>query len=92
MSGCGAGLKSPSSTSEELWLVRVVSLITTGTQNFSESPNAATVMSYASWESAGSSSSARANLARLRLSCSFCEECMPGSSAETITMPPVAPT
>ena len=45
MSGCGAGLKSPRSTSEELWLVRVVSLITTGTLNFSESPNAATVMS-----------------------------------------------
>ena len=35
---------------------------------------------------------ARANLAMLRLSCSFCEECMPGSSATHTTMPPVAPT
>ena len=34
----------------------------------------------------------RANFAMLRLSCSFCDECIPGSSADTTTMPPVAPT
>ena len=49
-------------------------------------------MSYASWLSEGSNIGARANFAMLRLSCSFCEECMPGSSAVTTTMPPVAPT
>ena len=32
-----------------------------------------------------------ANLAKLRLSCSFCEECMPGSSAQTTTRPALTP-
>ena len=77
---------------DELWLVRVVRRIMTGTWNFSDSSNAFTVMSYASCESAGSRRSARANFARLRLSCSFCELCMPGSSAETRTKPPSGPT
>ena len=63
-----------------------------GTRNFSDVSKAAIVMSYASWESDGSNIGIRANLAMLRLSCSFCEECIPGSSAETTTSPPVAPT
>ena len=33
----------------------------------------------------------RAKAAKWRLSCSFCEECMPGSSAETITRPAFTP-
>ena len=91
-SGCGAGLKSPSSTRDDEWLVRVVRRMITGTENFSESSNALTVMSYASCESDGSRRSARANFARLRLSCSFWDECIPGSSAETSTNPPSGPT
>ena len=58
----------------------------------SERSHAARAMSKASCESEGSSVTARANLCSTRLSCSFCEECMPGSSAETTTSPPFVPS
>ena len=45
MSGCGAGLNSPSSTSDAEWLVRVVRRNMTGTLNCSDNSNAFSVKS-----------------------------------------------
>ncbi|OQC68282.1 MAG: hypothetical protein BWX47_01899 [candidate division Hyd24-12 bacterium ADurb.Bin004] len=73
------------------WLIRVVVRSRTGVSNFSEMSRARAVRSRASALSEGSSIGTLAALAKCLLSCSFCEECMPGSSAETTTIPPVAP-
>ena len=79
--------RAPSSTGELKWQTRVVVRRITGTSNPSESSNANADMSYASWLSEGSSR------ARGRTS-PACDcpvrsgiECMPGSSAQTITIP-----
>ena len=82
---------APRSTIEEECAVRVVRRMNTMAPVRSDSSNAPRVMSYASWLSAGSNCAPLANLARLRLSCSFCEECSPGSSADTTTKPPLTP-
>ena len=47
--------------------------------------------SWLSWLLAGSKQGTRAHRARNRLSCSFCEECRDGSSAETTTRPASTP-
>ncbi len=71
--------------------MRVVVRSSTGVSNFSERSKAAIVKSLHSWESEGSRQGTRANWAKRRLSCSFCDECIPGSSADTITSPASAP-
>ena len=83
---------SPTSTSENECDVRVVMRRNTIEPVRSEISQASRAMSKASCESEGSSVTARANRCSTRLSCSFCEECMPGSSAETTTSPPFVPS
>ena len=82
---------SASSTALAEWQTRVVSRSSTGVSNCSLSSNAATVRSFASWLSLGSRQGTRANLAKVRLSCSFWLECIAGSSAVTITRPASMP-
>jgi hypothetical protein len=71
--------------------MRVVVRSNTGVSNSSLSSNASSVKVLASWLSEGSRRGTAANLAYSRLSCSFWELCMPGSSALTTTRPPRTP-
>ena len=84
-------MRSPSSTALVEWQMRVVRRSRTGVSKRSLSPKAAMVMSLASWLSLGSRQGMRANLAKVRLSCSFWLECIAGSSADTITSPASMP-
>ena len=70
---------------------RVVMRIMNGRLNFSESSKASLTNSNESCESAGSSMPTRPNLAKIRESCSFCDECIAGSSAPTNTNPALIP-
>ena len=83
---------SPTCTMPRLCARRVTSRIITGTWKRSETSNASRVMSYASWCDAGSKHTTRAKSANTRLSCSFWELCMPGSSATATTRPPLTVT
>ncbi len=87
----GCSRRSPSSATLLPWAVRVVIRSMTGESNVSLISSAAPTKSLASAESLGSSMGIRANAANRRLSCSFCDECMLGSSAETRTNPPLTP-
>ncbi len=87
----GRSRRSPSSTALVEWQTRVVSRSRTGVSKRSERSKAAMVRSLASWLSDGSRQGTRANLAKLRLSCSFWLECMEGSSALTMTSPASMP-
>ena len=63
----------------------------TGMSNSSEISYAARMKSLHSCESDGSTRAIFACFAYQRLSCSFCEECILGSSASTMTKPPFTP-
>jgi hypothetical protein len=73
------------------WQTRVVMRRSTGVSKSSEIFIPSMTMSLASWLSEGSRMTTLAARPMSLLSCSFWLECMPGSSADTITMPPVAP-
>ena len=70
-------------------LVVVLKII--GVSYSSLSSNASFVNSFASELSEGSSTGIIAALATIRVSCSFCELYIPGSSATLITRPPFTP-
>jgi hypothetical protein len=63
--------------------------MTTGMSNFSLMSNAIFAQAYASRGLVGSSIGTLAKGISLCVSCSFCEECRPGSSATTTTRPPL---
>ncbi len=71
--------------------MRVVVRYSTGVLNSSLTSKAILTQSLASWLSVGSMTGTLANLPNWRLSCSFCELCCPGSSAVTMTNPPLMP-
>ena len=63
----------------------------TGVTNASDNRKASFVKVRHSSESAGSSTGTLAATATRRVSCSFWELCMPGSSATKTTRPPLTP-
>jgi hypothetical protein len=67
---------------------RVVERTMTGVSKLSEMSNASLVKSCASCASEGSRQGTLASRANSRVSCSFCEEWMPGSSQTIMTRPP----
>jgi len=83
--------RSPSTATLLPWAVRVVIRSITGASKVSLISSAAPTKSLASAESLGSSMGILAKAANRRLSCSFCDECMLGSSAETRMNPPLTP-
>ena len=70
---------------------RVVLRTSTGVSKRSLSAKAWRVMSSASCASDGSRQGIMASRQNRRVSCSFCELWMPGSSQTTITSPPFTP-
>ena len=90
--GTGAcSSRSPSSTTVRVCEMRTELRTMASVERRSESSKASFVMASASAESAGSNMGTRANDAYTRLSCSFCEENIPGSSAASMTRPPEQP-
>ena len=87
----GAGMNGPKSTMPLMCDTRVVRRIKNGTFSRSDMSNAAITRSFASWGVAGSTIGIYASFANSRLSCSFCDEWQPGSSADIIMVPPRAP-
>ena len=63
----------------------------TGLWSSSESANASRIIWYASATPDGSRHGTLLNWANVRVSCSVCDEMGPGSSATTMTMPPLTP-
>ena len=84
-------VRSSSSTRPWEWDRRVVLRTITGVSYFSLKSNAYLVNSLASALSDGSSTGSMAARATMRVSCSFWELYMPGSSAAITTMPPRTP-
>ncbi len=87
----GLSSRPRSSTGPREWERRVVLRRITGVSYASLSAYAYFTKSLASWLSEGSSTGIMAALATMRVSCSFWELYMPGSSAATRTMPPRTP-
>ncbi len=87
----GISARSPGSTTPRVCASRVVVRNITGVSNRSLASNASLIIARASAASAGSKSGTLAILAKYRLSCSFCDEYMPGSSATSTTKPAFVP-
>ena len=87
----GTSMRSHNSTIPCECASLVVVLSITGVSYFSLISKASFIKSLASWESEGSSTGTWAALATILVSCSFCDEYMPGSSAATMTRPPDTP-
>ena len=83
--------RAPTRTALRVCERRVVERTITGVSKSSEISKASLVKSCASCASDGSSTGTLAKRANRRVSCSFCEEWMPGSSQTTSTRPPCAP-
>ena len=86
-----APVRAPTSTSAREWLTLVVVRKITGVRYFSLISNARLMKADASRALPGSKTGTFASRAYCRVSCSVCEECIPGSSAATITSPPTMP-
>ena len=89
--GTFGAFRSPSSTRESEWETLVSPLRSTGVSNLSLISKAILVNSLHSCASPGSSMGTLAKRAQFRLSCSFWELWTFGSSATTITSPPLMP-
>ena len=87
----GASCRSWSSTRLWEWATRVQVRNSTGVSYASDSSKASFMKSRHSPESAGSTMGTLDAIAWCRESCSFWEECMPGSSATAMTKPPLTP-
>ena len=75
----------------QAWQTLVVGRNNTGVAYFSEKSNASPIIRYASSGEEGSNTGSFANCANVLVSCSVCDEIGPGSSADTMTMPPFTP-
>ncbi len=89
--GSGRGIGGCNCTARLTWHTRVVRRSSTGTWCRCDSSKASRVIRYACCASAGSSTGRWAKRDHTRLSCSFCEEEKPTSSATAITRPPWTP-
>ncbi len=90
--GSARPLISPASTIPRVCATRGVVRRITGRPDFSESVKAKRVIAHASAGVEGSRTGIMFIRARCRWSCSFGETIIPGSPAETMTIPAITPT
>ena len=74
------------------WHILVVGRMNTGVSYFSESLYASGIIANASSGEEGSNTGTFEKEAKVRVSCSVCEDIGPGSSATRMTIPPRSPT